>query len=89
MLLVKENELYTRGNAKIGSDISHILEYISLPEFATNINYVRGELLPNQICFESNLTLKFQVPRVGVGILPKVGIQVSVNSDDPYVGTIV
>ena len=26
-------------------NISHILEYINLPEFTTNINYVRGELI--------------------------------------------
>jgi NAD-dependent DNA ligase len=45
LYLVKENKLYTRGNGKIGSDISHILEYINLPEFTTNINYVRGELI--------------------------------------------
>lgn len=38
-----ENKLYTRGNGKTGSDISHILQYINLPIINTDI--VRGELL--------------------------------------------
>jgi DNA ligase (NAD+) len=37
------NKLYTRGNGKIGSDISHILPYINLPEIDTQ--NVRGELI--------------------------------------------
>ena len=38
-----ENKLYTRGNGKTGSDISHILPHINLPIINTDI--VRGELL--------------------------------------------
>lgn len=38
-----ENKLYTRGNGKIGSDISHILPHINLPEIDTE--NVRGELI--------------------------------------------
>lgn len=38
-----ENKLYTRGNGKTGSDISHILPHINLPVINTDI--VRGELL--------------------------------------------
>ena len=38
-----ENKLYTRGNGKIGSDISHILPHINLPEIETE--NVRGELI--------------------------------------------
>ena len=37
------NKLYTRGNGKIGSDISHILPHINLPEIDTE--NVRGELI--------------------------------------------
>jgi len=38
-----ENKLYTRGNGKIGTDISHILPHINLPEI--NTENVRGELI--------------------------------------------
>jgi len=38
-----ENKLYTRGNGKTGSDISHILPHINLPVINTDI--VSGELL--------------------------------------------
>ena len=38
-----ENKLYTRGNGKIGSDISHILPHINLPKIDTE--NVRGELI--------------------------------------------
>ena len=40
--LYYENKLYTRGNGKIGSDISHLIKYLSLPKINFN---VRGEFV--------------------------------------------
>lgn len=42
-----ENKLYTRGNGKIGTDISHILPHINLPEI--NTENVRGELIISKL----------------------------------------
>jgi NAD-dependent DNA ligase len=46
-----ENKLYTRGNGKIGSDISHILPHINLPQIDTE--NVRGELIISKLNWKS------------------------------------
>jgi NAD-dependent DNA ligase len=43
--------LFTRGDATVGRNISHILHYLSLPKMPTNIA-VRGELVIDRYLFE-------------------------------------
>ena len=54
-------KLYTRGNGKIGQDISHLIPYLKLPKNADIT--VRGELLILKDDFEKYLKEKFANPR--------------------------
>jgi len=40
-----EKHLYTRGNGKIGQDVSHLIPYLNLPSSSNNILVIRGEFL--------------------------------------------
>ena len=52
-----EPKLYTRGNGKVGQDISHAIQYLQLPNIP-NIT-IRGELLMTKQKFETNWKGKF------------------------------
>ena len=56
-----EPKLYTRGNGKVGQDVSHLIPYLSLP---TEKNIVlRGEFIIKKSVFESNYKDDFANPR--------------------------
>lgn len=47
-----ENDcLYTRGNGKIGQDVSHLLKYVKIPSIPGNV--IRGELIMKKSVFET------------------------------------
>jgi len=52
-----EPKLYTRGNGKVGQDISHAIKYLNLPDTA-NIT-IRGELIMKKTTFDTNWSKKF------------------------------
>lgn len=54
-----EKKLYTRGNGKIGQDISHLIPYLKLPS-TKNIT-VRGELIMKKVCLWKNIVIHFQI----------------------------
>lgn len=49
--LYSKGKLYTRGDATMGRDISHILKYLQLPHISDNIS-VRGELVISKPLFD-------------------------------------
>ncbi len=56
-----EPKLYTRGNGKVGQDVSHLIPYLALP---TEKNIVlRGEFIIKKSVFESNYKDDFANPR--------------------------
>lgn len=56
-----EPKLYTRGNGKVGQDVSHLIPYLGLP---TKKNIVlRGEFIIKKSVFESNYKDDFANPR--------------------------
>ena len=54
-------KLYTRGDGKVGQDISHLLETLKLP--TTKGIVVRGEFLISKATFESKYASQFANPR--------------------------
>jgi NAD-dependent DNA ligase len=56
-----ENKLYTRGNGKIGQDISHLIPYLSLPT-KEEIS-IRGEIIMKKKVFEKKYSEKTSNPR--------------------------
>jgi len=54
-------KLYTRGNGKIGQDISHIIPHLNLPK--TKGIVVRGEFLIPKAVFEEKYAAEFSNPR--------------------------
>jgi DNA ligase (NAD+) len=60
----REIHLYTRGNGLVGSDITHMREYVKLPKLKTPI-FVRGELILSKSNFEK-YTDEFKNPRNAV-----------------------
>jgi len=60
----REIHLYTRGNGLIGSDITHLKQYITLPRLSSPIA-VRGELILSKANFEK-YTDEFKNPRNAV-----------------------
>jgi NAD-dependent DNA ligase len=54
-------KLYTRGDGKVGQDISHFIPYFDLPK-TKNIT-IRGEFLISKEEFDKNLKDKFSNPR--------------------------
>jgi NAD-dependent DNA ligase len=63
-LYVVENniaKLYTRGDGKVGQDISHLIPYLRLPKKKGIV--IRGEFIIPKIVFESKYKEKFANPR--------------------------
>jgi len=57
----KEAKLYTRGDGKVGQDVSHLIPYLRLPK---NKNIViRGEFIMPKSVFEKKYSGKFANPR--------------------------
>jgi DNA ligase (NAD+) len=56
-----EPKLYTRGNGKIGQDISHMIPFLELP--TTKNIVIRGELIISKERFNENYAVEFANPR--------------------------
>ena len=56
-----ESKLYTRGNGKIGQDVSHLIPYLNLPKDKNVV--LRGEFIIKKSVFETNYKEKFANPR--------------------------
>jgi len=54
-------KLYTRGDGKVGQDISHLIPYLRLPK--TKGLVIRGEFIIPKNVFESKYKIKFANPR--------------------------
>ena len=71
-------KLYTRGNGKIGQDISHLIPYIRLPK--TKDIAIRGEIIIPKDVFEHKYKTTFANPRNMVaGIVNHKHISNSIN----------
>ena len=56
-----EQKLYTRGNGKVGQDISHLIPYLRLPK--TKDVTIRGELIMKKTTFEDKYQSDFSNSR--------------------------
>ncbi len=71
-------KLYTRGDGKVGQDISHLIPHLRLPK--TKGMVIRGEFIIPKAIFESKYKTKFANPRNMVaGIVNHKTINESVN----------
>lgn len=57
----EEPRLYTRGNGKVGQDVSHLIPYLNLPKEKNVV--LRGEFIIKKAVFEANYKEKFANPR--------------------------
>ena len=57
----KEPKLYTRGDGKVGQDVSHLIPYLRLPK--TKGIVIRGEFIIPKETFETKYKMKFANPR--------------------------
>ena len=57
----KEPKLYTRGNGRIGTDISHLIEYLVLPK--TKDLVLRGEIIMKKQTFQDKYSKNFKNAR--------------------------
>jgi NAD-dependent DNA ligase len=57
----KEPKLYTRGDGKVGQDVSHLIPYLRLPK--TKGLVIRGEFIIPKAIFETKFKAKFANPR--------------------------
>ena len=63
-----DGKLYTRGNGKIGHDISYMIPYLKIDAFKNKRNFtVRGELIMKKHTFQNKYQHKFSNPRNLVG----------------------
>lgn len=84
LLIIKNSKikLYTRGNGKVGSDISHLASYISnIPKNIENIDIVvRGELIIKNNIFKEKYSLQYANARNMVsGILSSKDFKIDIN----------
>ena len=45
------NKLFTRGNGRVGRDVSHLIQHLKLPKLEDNNTCVRGELVISKLNF--------------------------------------
>jgi len=71
-------KLYTRGNGKVGQDISHLIPHLRLPK--TKNIAIRGEFIIAKQVFEQKYKMKFANPRNMVaGIINHKTISENIN----------
>lgn len=63
LLDVKDKKLYTRGNGKVGSDISRFLKYMDVDLSTFTTRFVRGELIMKKKVFEMKYKVDFKNAR--------------------------
>ena len=69
----KDPKLYTRGDGKIGQDVSHLIPYLRLPK--TKNIVIRGEFIISRKVFETNYKTQFANPRnLVAGIINHKGV---------------
>ena len=74
-------KLYTRGDGKVGQDISHLIPYLRLPK--TKGIVVRGEFIIPKAIFDSKYKTKFANPRNMVaGIVNHKSVNESISDLD-------
>ena len=77
-------KLYTRGDGKIGQDISHLIPYLRLPKIKGLV--IRGEFILPKFIFETKYKTKFANPRNMVaGIINNKSINESVMKDLQFI----
>lgn len=65
------NKLYSRGNGKLGQDITELLEYLNLPETS---KIIRGELIMKKKTFEEKWKGQFKNIRNAIsGVVNSIG----------------
>ena len=57
----KEPKLYTRGDGKVGQDVSHLIPHLRLPK--TKGIVIRGEFIIPKATFDTKYKMKFANPR--------------------------
>ena len=57
----EDRKLYTRGDGKVGQDISYLIPYLRLPDNKDIV--IRGEFIINRHTFEDKYASKFSNPR--------------------------
>jgi DNA ligase (NAD+) len=63
-----KNNLYTRGDGNIGQDITHLLEYLNLPDFGDAV--IRGELIiPKEVFDKKYKTVAANARNLASGIV--------------------
>lgn len=66
-------QLYTRGNGKVGQDISHLIPYLHLPKKKGIV--VRGEFVMSKIVFDTKYSANFANPRnLVAGTINRLGV---------------
>jgi len=71
-------KLYTRGDGKVGQDISHLIPYLKLPKIKGLV--IRGEIIIPKMVFDTKYKSKFANPRNMVaGIINHKTINENVN----------
>lgn len=79
-----EQKLYTRGNGKIGQDISHLIPFLNLPQVKNMA--VRGEFIIPKKVFEEKYSKDFANPRnLVAGIVNRITIDESKVNDIQFV----
>uniref|UniRef100_A0A6C0D834 DNA polymerase beta n=1 Tax=viral metagenome TaxID=1070528 RepID=A0A6C0D834_9ZZZZ len=60
-----ESKLYTRGNGKVGQDVSHLIPYLNFPKTTSGSSkiVVRGEFIIPKKIFHDKYAMKFANPR--------------------------
>jgi len=77
----EKSALYTRGDGKVGQDVTHFISYLKLP--TTKDIVVRGEFIMKKATFKSKYADKFANPRnLIAGTVNRVTINDTVNDMD-------
>jgi len=77
-----ESKLYTRGNGKVGQDVSHLIPYLNFPKLTSGSSkiVVRGEFIIPKKIFHDKYAMKFANPRnLVAGIVNRQTIDEKVN----------
>ncbi len=77
----KEAKLYTRGDGKVGQDVSYLIPYLKLPKDKNIV--IRGEFIMKKTVFEEKYKNDFANPRNLVsGIVNRISIDEKISDID-------
>ena len=78
------SKLYTRGNGKVGQDITHLIPYLHLPKKKGIV--VRGEFIMPKEIFDAKYKASFANPRnLVAGIINRIGVDKEKIADIHFV----